>query len=318
MSERHRILVVTLGGTIALRLTDGRAQATALDAELLSAVRAANTAVSVDVHEFCALDSVDLTLGQLCELAAFLASRRERYDGFVVSTGTDTLEEVAYALHLLLDGQLSLVVTGALRPPYAESFDGLDNLRLAQRTVLDKRASGRVLVALGGSIVDARSVTKASAFRLDAFAPIYSNGDATDGFGTATEQHPNEGSAVQQYADPAVVDRIVVPILHASVGSELLPSIPATADGCVVACPGGFSMSARNVEALADVAARIPIALVSRCLHGEFPADEDPYPGYLRALEGNGFLIRQFAGLSPQKARVKLILRTLLPGRVAA
>ena len=121
----------------------------------------------MEVEVFASKDGPDVTLDDVIALGRYLQARRDRYAGFVVTTGTDTLEEIAYGLELLLGGWCFVVVTGAMRPPYAEDFDGYRGLHTAV-SLCRQAAQGRrgVAVAMGGQVIPARLAHKQSISRL--------------------------------------------------------------------------------------------------------------------------------------------------------
>jgi L-asparaginase len=90
--------------------------------------------------------------------------------GVVVTHGTNTLEELAFLLSLVLETGKPVVLTAAMRPLSALSGDGPLNLVDAVRVAACPQAAGRgVLVALNGSIWSARQVSKAGTAGPDAF-----------------------------------------------------------------------------------------------------------------------------------------------------
>lgn len=169
----HRVRLITTGGTIATeegadgpRMVGGE--------ELLADLPPAERA-GVDVEDLCALDSADLTTSHF-EAIAERARRAvaEGCSGVVVTIGTDTLAEAAFAAELALaDMDEPVVFTGAMRPRTHPAPDGPANLADALRVACHPAAVGRgVLAVLHGSVHAARWVTKVDARVLDAFRSL--------------------------------------------------------------------------------------------------------------------------------------------------
>lgn len=96
----------------------------------------------------------------------------EAPDAIVITHGTDTLEETAFFLSLVLPATRPVLLTGAMRPANALSADGPGNLYDACRFALAARQAGigGVFVSFGGRVLRADAVYKQHANRTDAFA----------------------------------------------------------------------------------------------------------------------------------------------------
>ncbi len=91
-------------------------------------------------------------------------------DGIVVTHGTDTLEETAYFLNLVVRTSKPIVVVGSMRPGTALSADGALNLYNAVNVAASKDASGKgVLVTMNDEINSGRDVSKSINIRTEAF-----------------------------------------------------------------------------------------------------------------------------------------------------
>jgi L-asparaginase len=95
---------------------------------------------------------------------------RPDVDGIVITHGTDTLEETAYFLDLVVKSEKPVVMVGAIRPPTAISADGPINLYNAVILAGSKDAVGQgVLVCMNDQINAGRDVTKANTGTADTF-----------------------------------------------------------------------------------------------------------------------------------------------------
>lgn len=100
----------------------------------------------------------------------YSAFNNDRFDGIVVTHGTNTLEETAYFLNLCLKTDKPVIVTGAMRPSSAISADGFLNILNAVKVAADPNSRGRgCLVVMNDTIFSGRDVTKNATYRLQAF-----------------------------------------------------------------------------------------------------------------------------------------------------
>lgn len=90
--------------------------------------------------------------------------------GFVITSGTNTLEETAYFLNLTVRSDKPVVVVGSMRPATAISADGPLNLLNAIRTAISPDARGKgTLIVLNDEINAARDTTKTNTLRVETF-----------------------------------------------------------------------------------------------------------------------------------------------------
>ena len=175
-----RIAVVATGGTIAGAGTaPGDAASAAYRSavvsadELLAAVPGLQRLAALQAEQLFQIDSADFTDDKLLALARHVAAlcARDDVDGVVVTHGTDTMEESAYFLHLVVKSAKPIVLTGAMRPGTAPAADGPANLLHAVAVAAHASSAGRgVLVVMNEEIHSARDVAKVHSQRLDAFA----------------------------------------------------------------------------------------------------------------------------------------------------
>jgi L-asparaginase len=171
---KPHIHVLALGGTIATRPDASGVMQMGLGAEdLIAAVPRLAEAADVEAETVSRVGSHSLTFDQIHALAAKIRSIAA--DGVVVTQGTDTLEETAFLLDLLLDLDIPVVMTAAMRNPSLTSPDGPGNLLAAVRVAADAwvrahaKALGVVVVMLD-EVYAAAEVLKAHPTRLNAFA----------------------------------------------------------------------------------------------------------------------------------------------------
>jgi L-asparaginase len=166
-----RIAVFALGGTISSRAgADGKASPKLSAQELISNLPELAEVASVTAVSVAMLPSFEIALPDIVSLARRLAAMAGDVDGLVVTQGTDTLEESAFALDTLWTPSTPIVVTAAMRHLDAQGSDGPANLLAAARVAASASARGLgCVVVMNDEIHMARFVQKAHTFSPSAF-----------------------------------------------------------------------------------------------------------------------------------------------------
>jgi L-asparaginase len=172
--SKPRIHVLALGGTIATRPdASGVMQMGAGADDLVKAVPLLATLADIEAETVSRVGSHSLSFDQIHALAAKIADVAA--DGVIVTQGTDTLEETAFLLDLLVERDIPVIVTAAMRNPALTSADGPGNLLAAVRVACDPwiRAHARtlgVMAVMLDEVYAAADAIKAHPTRLNAFA----------------------------------------------------------------------------------------------------------------------------------------------------
>ena len=155
-----RVLAIATGGTIA-SAEEGSGLAPALTGEqLVAAVPAVARLADVAVSQVMNIDSTNMRPEGWLDIAAEIRRAWERFDGFVVLHGTDTLAYTAAGLSYLVQGACKpIVLTGSQLPMGQPGTDGVRNVTDAVRVACDDAAAG-VLVVFGGKVIAGTAARK--------------------------------------------------------------------------------------------------------------------------------------------------------------
>ena len=306
-----RVLLLATGGTIAGRGADSASLNTytagaLAGEELLAAVPPLQSLAEIAVEQVANVDSADLLFAHWRELVqrirAAFASDPE-LAGVVITHGTNTLEETAWLLQLLIDDPRPVVLVGAMRPATALSADGPLNLLQAVQVASSPEARGQgVLVVMDGQIHAAQLVTKLATQGVGAFA---SPGRGPLGWVDDVGVHLPMASGPRQvpFAGLDLPEQWPqVPIVYGCVEPEpllLSACLNAGVEGLVFTGTGAGQLSVGECRVLEAWAGPRQLMLrANRCGSGPVHSNsEDERLGLLPA-----------GSLNPQKARVLLLL----------
>jgi L-asparaginase len=311
-----RVAIVTTGGTIdslgADRLdlaayleTGTRLEPGALVAGIGPELAAVARATEVPFRRLRAHALTDADLADLVDVVRELLDRDEA-DGVVVTHGTNTLEETAWLLHLVVPSERPVVLTGGMRPASALSADGPLNVVNATRLAAASGARGLgTLVLLDDTIHGARDVTKSDTMRVSAFrdgagGPL----GWVDGDGRVVLNHrPVRGATLRgSFAaiDLRDLPRVDIVVTYQGADGALIDAaVAAGARGIVSAATGAGYPTPAEVEALERATeAGVVVCQATRVGGGRVP----PVP----ALRAHGWIGAD--DLPSWKARVLLRL----------
>jgi L-asparaginase len=302
-----RISLLAMGGTISTHATAAGALPRLGAAHLADAAGEQRGDVEVRARDVLLVSSRAVTPQHMWDLAAAVREEIEQgAAGIVITHGTDTLEETVYALALLLDTPVPVVVTGAMRVPGSAGEDGPANLAAAIAVAMTPRfAAYGPVVVFQDEIHLARWVTKTHSTRVAAF------GSPSAG----PVGHVVEGRAVpllgplgsERLSRIAPPDRRVELVWAVSGADGLIvEAIAERIDGLVVAGTGGGHAAPLLADAVLRVAAAgRPVVLASRCAGGQVLARTYGGPGGEIHLLSSGLV--SAGNLPPLKARLRLL-----------
>lgn len=285
-----RIALIATGGTIAgaaasATQTSDYAVGGVTASQLLASVPQLASVADIEAVQPFNIDSKNMHPRQWLELAtqAQTMLARPDIDGLVITHGTDTLEETATALSLLLTPGKPVVMTCAMRPSSALSADGPMNLYDAVRCAANPDAARRgVMLCFGERILPALGLRKIDSHRLNAFET------ATADLGTTRPQvvfhapaQVSEGITLSAnlHRQPELARELArVDILHVAAGCTpdlFQAALHSGARGIVLALPGNGSVPDHWCDALQHACRQgVMVVRASRCGSGTVSGSE--------------------------------------------
>lgn len=277
-----RLIMLSLGGTITMVPQAAGGIAPKLGAaELVASVPALADVAVIEADSPARLPSPSLTPEHLVTVAARIAAAfAAGVDGAVVIQGTDTIEESAFLLDLLVEGDGAVVVTGAMRGADAPGADGPANLLAAAQVAASGAARGLgALAVLNDDIHAARFVQKTHTTLPSSFAS-----PMTGPVGVVAEGRPRILVRPARLPCLPVAAGAPAPValLRWAMGDDgrMLDALPGLGyAGAVIEGMGAGHVPADAAEAVGRLAARIPVVLASRSASGPVFTATYGYPG---------------------------------------
>ncbi len=278
--------------------------------DLLDAAPGLRDIAQIEGEQICNVASSAITISiwlQLARRINDIFAHEPHVSGIVVTHGTDTLEETAYFLNLVVKSYKPVIVVGAMRPATAISPDGPMNLINAVRLAASPSAIGQgVLVAMNDEIYSARDVTKTHANQLHTFRShdLGALGSIDNGI-VSFYHRPVRKHTLQTEFDVSILPTLPrVDVIYAYLGSDGLlvnALVQAGAQGIVVAGAGAGHFSSATRDALKEaVGAGLKVVRSTRVGTGRV------LPPAAEYLAEGGFIAAD--SLNPQKARILLML----------
>ena len=314
-----KVRLVATVGTISNR-TGGRLTAE----DLVRSMPGVDQYARPEFEQFANVSSSALTLDQWLQLSRRV-NELFRNDpdlaGIVVTSGTDTLEETAYFLHLTVRSERPVVIVGSMRNPSTLGYEGAANLLEGFRVAADPASRNKgVLVVLNDEINSAREATKTDALRLQTFQ--------TRGYGVlgvvdrdrvvyyrdVLKRH----TAASEF-DVFAIDRLprvdVIMTYQDAPGDLIEAAVDHGAKGIVLATAGAGATSGTQSQGIDYAIDKGAIVVTgTRTGSGRIAARGGPMPSRSGNREGSESQRARFArrvsaeDLAPVKARILLML----------
>jgi L-asparaginase len=315
-AQLPKVIILATGGTIAgAGASADRAGYTAgkipID-DLIGGIPTVKKIATITGEQISSVGSQDMTTDIWKKLAVRIneiISNKEA-DGIVVTHGTDTQEETAYFLDLVVPSKMPVVLTGSMRPATAISADGPKNLYDAITVAIDPKSKGRgVLVSFNEGIFDGREVMKMSTTFTNAFGspntgPI---GHVYDGkveyyANAVRERDPQSPVTITATTK---LPRVDIVYMYADAPSDMIDMLVSKkVDGIVIAGVGNGNFNKTYTDAVKRaVAAGVIVCRASRTPSGRVVLHDEINDDELGTIVSDD--------LNPQKARILLMLGLL-------
>ena len=312
-ADLPRVRLVATGGTISNR-TGGRLTAE----ELVTMMPNVGRYARPEFEQFSNLASSQLTLEQWLALAKRinqLYADDTGLAGIVVTSGTDTLEELAYFLDLTIRSDKPVVVVGSMRNPSTLGYEGAANLLQGFRVAADPAARGRgVMVVLNDEINAAREATKTDALRLHTFQTRgYGILGVVDSDRVVFYRKVEKRHTAQSEFDVSALTSLprvdVIMTYQGAPGDLIKAAVDQGAKGIVIASAGAGATSGTQGEGI-RYALEKGVFVVTTARAGSGRIAARPRPASAPAATAPNPRERAIAGedLAPVKARILLML----------
>jgi len=312
------IVVLATGGTIAGAAATGTQSAytsgaVTIDA-MLAAVPGIRDLANIKGEQISNVGSQDMSFDIMLKLAKRCNEllQDKSLAGIVITHGTDTMEETAFFLNLVVKSDKPVVLVGSMRPSTALSADGPLNLYDAVAVAADPNAQGRgVLVVMNDWIHGAHSLTKTSTTAIQTFmSPVrglvgVSAYGKNDFYNSPSWKHTL--ATEFDVTNVTSLPRVDILFACADMAPDLIDSSVANGTkGIVIAGVGNGNMNKASLEAAARAAKKgVVVVRSSRVVTGTVGRNvevNDDEMGFVASDE-----------LNPQKARILLALALLKP-----
>ena len=312
--QNSKICILSTGGTIvssgtsSTQLTGYTFRGTQIDS-ILQSIPEIKESTPIDLIEVCNIPSSSMGMTEWIKIADTIETQAidPTVKGFVITHGTDSMEETAFFLNLVLKTNKTVVLTGAMRPSNALSADGPLNLFNAIRIANSEKALGKgVLVCMNNEIYGARDVTKTNTLSVETFKSCnfgrlgFISGTTIEFCGQSSFPHTvNSVFSLAEIKDSSV-PRVDIVYSHTGEDASVIEKILELSPQGIVFAGMGHGSIPRLVEPYLVQAVKRGVVVIRASRTGSGAVLE----GYERWK--NIFIPAKT--FSPQKARILLML----------
>jgi L-asparaginase len=318
---KPNVVILATGGTIAGAAASGTQSGytsgqVTIDA-MVNAVPNITKLANIKGEQISNVGSQDMSFEIMMKLAKRIneLAAAKATDGVVITHGTDTMEETAYFLNLVVKTDMPVVLVGSMRPSTAVSADGPLNLYNGVAVAADPNAKGRgVLLVMNDWIHSAQTLTKVSTTAVQTFMSPIRGLIGTTAYGVNDYyRYPDQKFGLKsEFSTDGVTKLPRVDIIYADVDmpADLIDaSVERGAKGIVIAGVGNGNLPKVALDACARASKKGVIVVRStRVATGTVG----------RNVECNDDELGLVASynLNPQKSRILLSVALLKPRKL--
>lgn len=308
--KKKKIALIATGGTIAgtgrIGETAEYRAGTLPVEEILKSIPQISELADLKLVPVCSKDSNDITTQDIFTIkeAAEKLEEDDEIDGIVITHGTDTMEETAFFLNVILNVRKPVVITGAMRPASATSADGPMNLYQSVALACDERAREMgVLAVISDTIYSGRDLAKINSIKTDAFevgdpGPVgYMRDDQVYLIHKPYRRHTIHSHFASRLKKADA--RVEIFYVHEDADPDLLRFMLDHYDGVVIAGTGAGNYSSEIQDVIENYPGPAKIVRSSRLLEGA-AFDSPVFDPKRKTIPAHR--------LSPHKARILLML----------
>ncbi|WP_104712326.1 type II asparaginase [Helicobacter cetorum] len=284
--------------------------------KLINAVPNIKKLAHIKGEQISNIGSQDMNEKVLFKLAKRVQELLDNKDiqGVVITHGTDTLEESAYFLNLVVHSNKPIVLVGAMRNASSLSADGALNLYNAVSVAIDKESANKgVLVVMDDSIFSAREVTKTNTTHTSAFKALNSGAIGSVYYAKVRyymqplRKHTTKSQFSISKLEKLTKDKALLPkvdIIYTHVNSDVSlfnASLEHHAKGIIIAGVGNGNVNETLLKAMQTASQKgVIIVRSSRVGSGETTS--------VGEIDNKAYHLVSSDNLNPQKARILLQL----------
>jgi len=307
-----RVCLIFTGGTITMKIDDvNHSVIPAFSAnEIMASLLNSDMYNDLETIEFSKVPSPSITPQMMLDISTVIQKQlsRPEVSGAVVVHGTDTLEETAFFLDVVLYSEKPVIVTGSMKSSSELGFDGINNLVSSILVAKSPQAADKgVLVVMNDQINAASEVTKTNTLSLDTFKSLdYGPLGVVD----SKQVIFHRSVSYQRVHIPAdrIIDGVYLLKAYSGFDSYLLNYLANNehTSGIVIDALGRGNLPPAALEGVQALLKRnIPVVITSRCPSGRV-LDTYGYLGGGKNLTDMGCILAP--NLNGQKARILLML----------